>query len=119
MPNVPPISGYNKKGFFFFRSLEDVFGILEMARISKKAVIIGGGLLGIECAKALRDKGSLAYSILKVVGVRLMSAGRIHEDADNQVFFYKDAENYRKAVLKGERLEGFILYGSLEGSERF
>ncbi len=63
LPNVPSIDGLNKRGVFFFRNLEDVFCILEMARVSKKALVIGGGLLGIECAKALRDIGLEVYLV--------------------------------------------------------
>ena len=56
-PFVPPIKGTDKKGVFTYRTLDDVFGILDLARVSRRAVVIGGGLLGIEVAKALKDIG--------------------------------------------------------------
>ncbi|AAC06543.1 FAD-dependent oxidoreductase [Aquifex aeolicus] len=57
-PFIPPsIKGVNKKGVFTYRTAKDVFEILDYARVSKRAVVIGGGLLGIEVTKALRDIG--------------------------------------------------------------
>jgi len=58
IPFIPPsIKGTDKKGVFTYRTADDVFKILDLARVSKKAVVIGGGLLGLEVAKALRDIG--------------------------------------------------------------
>ncbi len=263
VPSAPPIKGIYKNGVFSFRNMEDIYNILEKARISKKAVVVGGGLLGIECAKALKDIGlevylvhifntlmeqwldkaasdmlkeklknfginvvlekqtqeilgdkkancvrfadgetidcdfvviatgvkpniklasdsgikvnrgilvsdfletsandvyavgeciehkdktyglfnpiieqvkvcaknviygnierykePITYSILKVAGVRLMSAGFVKEREGAEIFLYKDKENYRKAILENESLKGFILYGNLAGSEK-
>lgn len=55
VPRIPPIKGVDKKGVFTFRSIRDVYNIMELARVSKRAMVIGGGLLGLECAKALKD----------------------------------------------------------------
>ena len=63
LPKVPPIKGVDKKGVFTFRSIRDVYGIMELARVSKRAVVIGGGLLGLECAKALKDIGLDVYLV--------------------------------------------------------
>jgi len=52
-PFIPPIRGVEKKGVFTYRTAEDVFRILDLARVSERAVVIGGGLLGLEVAKAL------------------------------------------------------------------
>ncbi len=62
-PFIPPIKGVNKKGVFTYRTLDDVFKILDLARVSEKAVVIGGGLLGIEVAKALADIGLEVYLV--------------------------------------------------------
>lgn len=263
VPNMPPIKGVEKRGVFTFRSLADVYGIMDLARVSKRALIIGGGLLGIEMAAALKEaglevflvhildrlmeqwlddtasrmlskrlegmgirlllnsktvevvgekkaegiklstgevlegdfvvfttgvrpnttlavasglkvrrgilvndfletsaqdvyavgeciehrgktfgllspvmeqvkvcaknvlngnveryEGSLDYALLKVVGVRLLSVGKVHETEEDETAVYRDRENYRKAVVKDGRLVGVILYGNLAGSER-
>lgn len=264
LPNLPPVKGLKKKGVFAFRTIDDVLGIMDLARVSKRAIVIGGGLLGIECAKALIDvglkvflvhildrlmeqwldytashmlrkkleefgikvllekrteevvgdekaqgvrfsdgevlegdlvvfatgikpnvkiavesgievnrgivvndyletskqgiyavgeciehrgrtyglfspiteqvkvcaknivysnveryEGSFDYSLLKVAGVKLLSAGNVQEQEGDEVLLYKDKENYRKAVLRKGKIVGFIFYGNLSGSEKF
>ncbi len=56
-PFVPPIEGVEKKGVFVYRTIEDLQAIKEYSLKSKSAVVIGGGLLGLEAAKALIDLG--------------------------------------------------------------
>ena len=63
-PFIPPsIKGTDKKGVFTYRTAGDVFKILDYARVSERAVVIGGGLLGLEVAKALRDIGLEVYLV--------------------------------------------------------
>lgn len=54
---VPPIKGIDKKGVFVYRTIEDLKQITDYAKDSKTAAIIGGGLLGLEAAKAAKDLG--------------------------------------------------------------
>jgi nitrite reductase (NADH) large subunit len=54
--SVPPIEGRDKEGVFVFRTVRDVEDMLE-AR-PEKAVVIGGGLLGLEAAYGLATRGS-------------------------------------------------------------
>ena len=56
-PFVPPIKGTDKKGVYTFRDIADCEHILRGAREAKRAVVIGGGLLGLEAAKGLRKQG--------------------------------------------------------------
>lgn len=53
---VPPIEGSDKEGVFVFRTVHDVERILEAA--PEKAVVIGGGLLGLEAAYGVTTHGS-------------------------------------------------------------
>jgi len=57
VPFIPPIKGIDKKGVFVYRTIEDVWSMAEVSRYKKNAVVIGGGLLGLEAAKALSDNG--------------------------------------------------------------
>lgn len=57
LPFIPPIKGTDKKGVFVYRTIDDVWKMAELARYKKRAVVIGGGLLGLEAAKALKDNG--------------------------------------------------------------
>lgn len=52
-PFVPPMEGFGGTGTFLFRTIDDCTGIADYARKSRKAVVIGGGLLGLEAARGL------------------------------------------------------------------
>lgn len=54
---VPSIPGVEKEGVFIYRTIEDLEMIAAWAKKTKKAAVIGGGLLGLEAAKALIDLG--------------------------------------------------------------
>lgn len=54
---VPPIHGVEKNGVFVYRTLEDLDKIMAYATGVKKAAVLGGGLLGLEAAKAMVDIG--------------------------------------------------------------
>ena len=70
---VPPMGGISaeggrlREGVFVFRTLDDCNAISEYAARCKKAVVIGGGLLGLESARGLLERG------LEVHVVHLMS----------------------------------------------
>lgn len=56
-PFVPPLPGKDRKDCFVYRTIEDLEAMRECGARSKTGVVIGGGLLGLECAKALVDLG--------------------------------------------------------------
>ena len=56
-PFVPPLPGKDRKDTFVYRTIEDLEAMLECGQRAKSGVVVGGGLLGLECAKALRDMG--------------------------------------------------------------
>jgi len=56
-PFVPPLPGKDRRDTFVYRTIEDLEAMLECGQRAKSGVVIGGGLLGLECAKALRDMG--------------------------------------------------------------
>lgn len=56
-PFVPPLAGFGGPGTFVFRTLDDCAQIAEYAAHCKKAVVIGGGLLGLEAARGLLTHG--------------------------------------------------------------
>jgi nitrite reductase (NADH) large subunit len=63
---VPPFDGVDKKGVFTLRTLEDAVAIKEYARGIATAVVIGGGLLGLETARALLSL-DLEVSVIEFV----------------------------------------------------
>ncbi|RYZ89001.1 MAG: NAD(P)/FAD-dependent oxidoreductase, partial [Moraxellaceae bacterium] len=54
-PFVPNLPGIKKEGVFVYRTIEDLELIKSYAASAKKGVVMGGGLLGLEAAKALMD----------------------------------------------------------------
>lgn len=56
-PFIIPVPGSNLPGVVAFRDIHDVNAMLSAAKEYKKAVVIGGGLLGLEAANGLITQG--------------------------------------------------------------
>ena len=56
-PFVPPVPGRERADCFVYRTIEDLEAMAACGSRARTGVVIGGGLLGLECAKALRDLG--------------------------------------------------------------
>ncbi|MFZ5603632.1 MAG: nitrite reductase large subunit NirB [Pseudomonadota bacterium] len=56
-PFVPPIPGKDRPECLVYRTIEDLEAIKATAAKSRVGVVVGGGLLGLEAAKALKDLG--------------------------------------------------------------
>jgi nitrite reductase (NADH) large subunit len=54
---IPPIAGIDKPGVRPFRDMADTRMLLEWSAPGKRAVVIGGGLLGLEAARGLQVQG--------------------------------------------------------------
>ncbi|MBT3046884.1 MAG: nitrite reductase large subunit NirB [Candidatus Thiodiazotropha sp. (ex Clathrolucina costata)] len=67
-PFIIPVPGHDKRGVIGFRDIADVERMLEAAGHYKKAVVIGGGLLGLEAANGLLKNG------MEVTVVHLMDS---------------------------------------------
>jgi ferredoxin-nitrate reductase len=82
-PALPPIAGIGRPGVIPFRTLGNVRAILNATETARHAVVVGGGLLGIEAARALRGRGlsvtlvhradRLMETQLDEVGARLLA----------------------------------------------
>ena len=62
-PFVPPVEGREKAGVFTLRTLADAKSIKAYAEEVSQAVVIGGGLLGLETARALSEAGPAAHVV--------------------------------------------------------
>lgn len=60
---MPPVAGIHKDGIFAYRTIEDLEAMMAWGKQSTKAVVIGGGLLGLEAAKAVLDMGLEAHVV--------------------------------------------------------
>ncbi|WP_099608431.1 nitrite reductase large subunit NirB [Vibrio coralliilyticus] len=56
-PFVPPIEGKDREDIFVYRTLEDLSQIKQACQGAKTGAVIGGGLLGLEAANALKLLG--------------------------------------------------------------
>jgi nitrite reductase (NADH) large subunit len=56
-PFVPPIPGKDQDHCLVYRTIEDLEAISASAEVSKTGVVVGGGLLGLEAANALKEAG--------------------------------------------------------------
>ena len=68
---VPPVEGRDAAGCFVYRTIEDLEGITAAAESAGVGVVIGGGLLGLEAANALRKLGLETHVI--EIAPRLMA----------------------------------------------
>ncbi|MBV7506619.1 nitrite reductase large subunit NirB [Bacillus sp. sid0103] len=57
VPFLLPIPGADKEGLLSFRTIEDCQKMIDTAKQYKKAIVIGGGVLGLEAAKGLLNLG--------------------------------------------------------------
>jgi NAD(P)H-nitrite reductase large subunit len=112
-PVLPPIKGTEKKGVFTLRSARDALSIRERALNGGRAVVIGGGLLGLEVAGALHALGlevtvveflkrllprqtdeqaaQLLSSMMEKMGIRVIVGGEV------------------ESILGGDRMERIVL----------
>ncbi|USD67559.1 nitrite reductase large subunit NirB [Vibrio sp. SCSIO 43136] len=56
-PFVPPIPGNDQEHCYVYRTIEDLDAIEAASKQSKSGVVVGGGLLGLEAANAIKNLG--------------------------------------------------------------
>lgn len=77
-PFVPPIPGNNQTHCLVYRTIEDLHDIQNAASVSKTGVVVGGGLLGLEAANALKEAGLETHVVEfapQLMAVQLDAAG--------------------------------------------
>ncbi|MFC4257456.1 nitrite reductase large subunit NirB [Marinobacter lacisalsi] len=62
-PFVPPINGKDNANCFVYRTLDDLDAIRACADVARTGVVVGGGLLGLEAANALKSLGLDAHVV--------------------------------------------------------
>ncbi|GGO87522.1 nitrite reductase large subunit [Marinobacterium nitratireducens] len=120
-PFVPPVPGHDREHCLVYRTIEDLEAIKASAANGKTGVVVGGGLLGLEAAKALRDLGLQTHVVEfapRLMAVQLDDAGgkvlrdkieelgvQVHTGKNTQQIV--DGENavHRMEFADGESLE--------------
>ncbi len=111
-PFVPPIEGITRRGVFTFRNMADTENILEACKTSKKAIVIGGGLLGLEAARGLLNQGvgvTVVHLMDKLMELQLDEVGgqflkREIEKLGITVLLNKNTSQ----IMGSERVEGVL-----------
>ncbi len=118
-PAVPGIAGLAKpeggwkNGIYVYRTLEDCIRIRARARSGDSAAVLGGGLLGLEAAKALSDLGMHVTVIdlsphLMAMQLDKHGAEMLRRQVERCGIFVRTGRATRE-VLGGDSVEGVIL----------
>ncbi len=107
---IPPIQGVEKKNVHVFRTLDDTRALLEKSRPGCKAVVLGGGLLGLEAARGLQVQGC------EVTVVHLMDTLMERQlDPEGGSYLRRKMENLGVRVMLGKQTQAFLGNGKVEG----
>jgi len=109
-PFVPPIEGVKRPGVFTVRTLSDALAIKEYALQCRQAVVIGGGLLGLEAARGLKGMG-LEVTIVEFMP-RLMP---VQLDTDGAAILRNFVESQGYHVFLGTSVKAVVGDGKMEG----
>ncbi len=77
-PFVPPVPGHDRAQCLVYRTVEDLEAMAAAAKTGKVGTVVGGGLLGLEAAKALMDLGLQTHVVEfapRLMAVQLDEAG--------------------------------------------
>jgi nitrite reductase (NADH) large subunit len=107
---VPQIEGVERHGVFVYRTIEDLIAITAYAKKIKRGAVMGGGLLGLEAAKALLDLG-LETHVVEFAG-RLMP--RQIDDAGSEILAHKMSQ-LNITIHTGKSTKKIEGNGKLEG----
>ncbi len=107
---MPPIEGLDKDGVLPFRTLDDTRELMRRAGPATKAVVIGGGLLGLEAARGLQVQGC------QVTVVHLMPTLMERQlDPDGGAYLMGKMEELGIRVLLGRTTVAVLGNGHVEG----
>ena len=124
-PFVPPMPGHDREGCLVYRTIEDLEAITTAAKNAKTGVVVGGGLLGLEAAKALTDLGLETHVVEfapRLMAVQLDVGGAamlrrkisalgvtIHTSKNTQKIVDGDQAIHKMCFADGEELETDIV----------
>ena len=124
-PFVPPVPGHDRDNVFVYRTIEDLEKITAAAKTGKIGAVIGGGLLGLEAAKALMDLNLQTHVIEfaprlmavqvddgggKMLSKKIQDLGvRVHTQKNTQNISDGDTAVHKMSFADGEELETDII----------
>lgn len=112
VPFIIPVPGHNLPGVLSYRDLDDVDAMILAAKGRGNAVVIGGGLLGLEAAAGLSEQG------MDVTVVHLMPTLMERQlDASAGYLLKQAIEERGIKVLTGANTKAIVGNGKVEGVE--
>ncbi|MBO0386656.1 nitrite reductase large subunit [Staphylococcus simulans] len=110
---VLPIPGHELSSVIGWRTIEDTERMIEIAQTKKEAIVIGGGLLGLECARGLLDQGMNVTVVHLAEWLMEMQLDRqagemLREDLEKQGMRFELGAN-TKEILGENDVEGIRL----------
>jgi nitrite reductase (NADH) large subunit len=112
VPFIIPVPGHNLPGVLSYRDLDDVDAMILAAKARGSAVVIGGGLLGLEAAAGLSEQG------MDVTVVHIMPTLMERQlDASAGYLLKKAIEERGIKVMTGANTKAIIGNGKVEGVE--
>ncbi|PLZ03907.1 nitrite reductase (NAD(P)H) [Burkholderia sp. WAC0059] len=120
-PFLPPIEGNDRADCFVYRTIEDLEAMQACGARATSGVVVGGGLLGLECAKALRDMGLNTHVVEfapRLMAVQIDEGGgrilrsrieelgvQVHTGKSTQRIVAGEQHTHRMAFADGTHLE--------------
>lgn len=120
-PFVPPIPGREHEHCHVYRTIEDLEAMQASGAVSKSGVVVGGGLLGLECANALKNIGLHTHVVEfapRLMGIQIDEGGgavlrrkienlgvAVHTSKHTQRIVAGESSRYRMEFADGEYLE--------------
>ena len=120
-PFVPPVPGHDRANIFVYRTIDDLEAITEAAKTAKIGTVVGGGLLGLEAAKALHDLDLETHVVEfapRLMAVQVDDGGGnslrgkiedlgvgVHTSKNTQQIVDGDSAQHRMEFADGEALE--------------
>ena len=113
-----PVPGNDKKGVLSYRDLDDVKAMLAAAETRRQAVVIGGGLLGLEAAAGLRNRGmevTVVHRNPTLMDRQLdETAGHLLQLAIESLGIRVLTGRHTKAITGDEHVEGVLFRGRFQ-----
>lgn len=118
-PMVPAIDGMNgadgslRPGLFVYRTMDDCMRIRAFSRAGDSAVVLGGGLLGLEAAKVLSDRGlhvtivHLAHGLMNTQ-LDFVGGTMLQRQIENAGLFVRTGRTI-DSIIGDEHVQGVML----------
>ena len=112
LKNISDGQGSYKAGIFAFRTMDDCDSMIKYSADAKRAIVIGGGLLGLEAARGLLNRGLEVHVVhvsKSLMNVQLdMSASKMLRSALEHMGVHLHLEKRSAGILGDECVQGVV-----------